>query len=83
MTEVIGSASGRNPIDVIAEWVLRDAPLRFTDSGVRGLTSPLNAKFNDVEVDLTIAEVGDSNKIKTVRDIRNLVWSKMPAQHKR
>ena len=47
--------------------------LRFTNPGVRALSVPLNEEFESLDVAITPAESGSC---KTVKDVRNLVWSK-------
>ncbi len=80
-TKEVVAGTARNPADVMAQHVLRDAPLRFTQAGIEGLTPFLNERFEDVGVHLTINQVGDP-RVKTVRDLRDLVWDTMPDEHK-
>jgi len=53
--------------------------LRFTDPGVRALSVPLNDEFANFGVSITPAESG---LCQTVKDVRNLVWNKIP-EHRR
>ncbi|MCY4559047.1 MAG: hypothetical protein OXF79_22260 [Chloroflexi bacterium] len=64
--------------EVLLSAYLRNS-LRFTDPGVRALSLPLNREFKPVGVLITPAESG---ACQTVKDVRNLVWKKLP-EHRR
>ena len=64
--------------DVRADQTLR-GDLRFTEAGVRALTTPINKEFADVEVEMLPDEVA---RAKTVRDLAKVIWEKVPEHHK-
>lgn len=69
----------RIPISkVLLRHDLRD-DLDFTTQGVRALSVPINDHFGTYGVAITPDEAVDA---KTVRDLRNIVWGKVPTNRR-
>ena len=75
---VIANAKGKPVSEILLHANLR-GKLRFTNAGVRALSVLLNKEFGTVGV-TTIPD--ECEACVTVRDVRNLVWRKVPADQK-
>ena len=76
--QLIANEKGKPVSEILLHADLRGI-LKFTDMGVRALAVPLNDKFRCVGVSITPDE---AQVCKTVKDVRNLVWRKVPEVHK-
>ena len=73
LKRMIADIKNMDPEDVLARHTLR-GDLRFTEAGVRALAPRINEEFADEGVHVTPGEVA---KAKTVRDLFNILWSKI------
>lgn len=78
--DVIASVkNGLSATDIRASFELAKAPLRFTFAGKVALKGHLESAFSDVKLRLTES---DLEKVKTVRDIAQLVHKKVQQKKK-
>jgi len=75
---IIAKKKNRRLSQILLRHNLR-TDLRFTTAAVRGLAVPINDAFGRFNARITTKEAGDT---KTVLDLRDLVWKRIPAARK-
>lgn len=77
--KLIAKITNRDSGTIFLRLKLRDAPLRFTEEGVRALAGRLNDVFMAQDLALTPDMVQPS---ETVEDLVDLVWDNIPDSKK-